>query len=171
MKTQSDILKIQGKFRIFKEGKLIAESPNVVTKAAKDAILRALGQVSGGGDEVGSSFYIQHIAYGKQLAIPPSPDTWFNAALTSIGTVTGDSNVATPPVAIVAGPTSASVTCEADYTNGSGSTVELDFMAAINTTGSYIASNVLAVSGLGSSIFVLNGETITIQYQMIFLYT
>lgn len=167
----SNMLKIYGKFIVKQNGKVVAESSNVVTKAAKDAILRALAQVSGGGDEIGSSFYVHHIAVGELEAVPPNPDTWYNAALTSLGDVHGDAEISTPPVAIDdSAGTSVQVVFETSWTNGTGGALDVNFLGAINATGDYTADNVLSVCSLGSTVLVPVGGTMDITYILGFLY-
>lgn len=164
-------LKIFGKYIIRKNGVLVGETSNVVTKAAKDAILRAIAQVSGGGDEIGSSFYIHHLAVGLFDTPLVPPDTWYTSNLTALGDVHGDSEISTPPVAIDDSLANlVQVVFETSWTNSSEISKNVDMFAAIYDTADYTADNVLSVSKYGTPITVANGEELEMTYILGFQY-
>lgn len=168
----TDELKIKGMYRLWKntvDGQRIflGEYPNVTTKALKDAILNTVAQVSGGGTEIGSSFYMHYIVLGLRVLTPPID--WFNQDLTSIAGGLQYQIIATPPVSLTVSPSAVGVSFETIYTNATGHTETFDLLAGVYANGDATASNIFSICG--TSEFILEAtESVNIEYVLSFTY-
>ena len=157
-----------GKVRFYKtlttgEKVFCGEFYNDITKAAKDAILSAMAQ-SGDTTKLGATFYSQKIAFCSGAA-PTDPIR--DALDADGGAVESYEALEEAGPEISTNSAGVSVTLTATYTNSSGSTVRVSFVAMVYAD-STAASNALGVVVLTNPpylpIDVADGETLTAEY-------
>lgn len=170
-----DTLQFKGNYTLHKKlvtGEIvyIGEYSNIITKTLKDSILNTVAQVSGGGTEIDSSFFMQYIAVGLQHDPSPASNLWYNIALTAIGTVVDYAHISTVPAGIQATATGVKVVFNAIYANSSGVIKNIDFLAGVYATGSAVAGNIFSVCGLSDVVPVADGENLIITYDLSFVY-